>query len=194
MNSSDAQFSMAHLDTEALNIILQGCRKRERAAQHRLYKQFYPYGMSIAIRYVDNENEAISILNDAFMKVFKHIDRYDESQAFKPWFRRILVNTALNQIKKNRKYRLEIDMENAKEVADREEILSRISYQELIGLVQSLSLAYRTVFNMYVIDGYKHQEIAQKLGISESTSKSNLVRAREKLRSLLTEKLALKHV
>lgn len=185
---------MARLDTAKLNIILQGCRKRKRADQHALYKAFYPYGMSVAIRYVENQNEATSILNDAFMKVYKNIDRYDANQPFKPWFRRILVNTALNQIKKNHKYRVEIDMDNAKEIADREEILSRISYQELIGLVQSLSLAYRTVFNMYVIDGYKHQEIAEKLGITESTSKSNLVRAREKLRKLLTDKLALKHV
>lgn len=184
---------MSQYQHTELIAILRGCRKQKRSSQHALYRLFYAYGMSICIRYVENENEAISIMNDAFLKVYRNINRFDESKSFKPWFRKILVNTAINHIKKNHKYRAELPMENAKEIADREEILSRISYQELIALVQSLSLSYRTVFNMYVIDGFKHHEIAAELGISVGTSKSNLVRAREKLRQLLTEKLDLNH-
>ena len=84
-------------------------------------------------------------------------------------------------------------MENAKDIAAREEILSQISYQELIKLVQSLTTSYRTVFNMYVIDGFRHEEIARTLGISESTSKSNLVRARRKLQDLLQQQLDIKN-
>lgn len=179
-----------HTDQD-LPEILDGCLKRQRSSQHDLYKLFYGYGMSVAIRYMDEENEAISIVNDAFLKVFKNVKQFDHQQAFRPWFRRIVVNTALNQIKKNDKYRKETGMDNAKDIADREEILSQINYQELVALVQSLTTSYRAVFNMYVIDGFRHDEIAKTLGISVSTSKSNLVRARRKLRDLLEQKITL---
>lgn len=150
--------------------------------------------MSVAIRYMEEKEQALSVVNDAFLKVFKHIKQYDEDKPFKPWFRKILVNTAINQLKKQQKYRKEFAMEKAKDIADREEILSQIHYQELIALVQSLTLSYRTVFNMYVIDGFRHEEIAQTLGITVSTSKSNLVRARRKLRGLIQQKIEIKNV
>ncbi|MEO0686788.1 MAG: sigma factor, partial [Cyanobacteria bacterium J06649_11] len=105
-----------HQHTE-LKEILRGCSKERRSSQHALYRLFYAYGMSICIRYVENENEAISILNDAFLKVFRNINRFDFEQPFKPWFRKILVNTAINNIKKKHKYRAEVPMENAKEIA-----------------------------------------------------------------------------
>lgn len=169
--------------------IIFGCHKRNRASQNALYRLYYPYGMSICMRYVDNESEAISIVNDGFLKVFRNIKMYDTEKPFKPWFRKILVNTAINQLKKQKKFKMEVSMQEANNISTQEEALSRISYQELMGMVQSLSLAYRTVFNMYVIDGFKHQEIAEKLGITVSTSKSNLTRARAKLQSLVTEKM-----
>ena len=169
--------------------ILAGCRAGRRAAQHDLYKLYYGYGMSVAIRYVDQEAEAISVVNDAFLKVFNHIDSFKPDAPFKPWFRRITVNTSITYLKKQQKYRVETDIDAAKDLADREEILSRIGYTELIALVQSLSGAYRTVFNMYVIDGFKHEEIARQLGISISTSKTNLLRARRKLQDRLHQQL-----
>jgi RNA polymerase sigma-70 factor (ECF subfamily) len=147
--------------------------------------------MSVAIRYMEEKGLAISVVNDAFLKVFKNIKRYDEKQPFKPWFRKILVNTAISQLKKQQKYRLEFAMDEAKDIADREEILSKINYQELVTLVQSLTSSYRTVFNMYVIDGFRHEEIARTLGISVSTSKSNLVRARRKLQKLLQQQIEI---
>lgn len=172
-----------------LDVILRGCRHRQRQDQHQLYKLFYPYGLSIAIRYVDDKDQAISVVNDAFLKVFKNIKQFKEGAPFKPWFRKILVNTAINQLKKQQKYRKEIAMDEAKDIADREEILSQINYRELVALVQSLTSSYRTVFNMYVIDGFRHDEIAKTLGITVSTSKSNLVRARRKLREILQHKI-----
>ena len=174
-----------------LPIILAGCRKRQRSSQHELYKLYYGYGMSVAIRYLEEESEALTAVNDAFMKVFKSIKQFDGTRPFKPWFRRIIINTALNRIKKHAKYRKETGMEEANDIADREEILCQINYQELVGLVQSLSTSYRAVFNMYVIDGFRHDEIAKTLGITVSTSKSNLVRARRKLRDLLEQKIAI---
>jgi len=175
-------------DTEFNQIIL-GCCKRERSSQNALYRLFYPYGMSIAIRYTDNKAEAISVVNDGFLKVFRNIKKFNTEQPFKPWFRKIVVNTAINHVKKQKKFKMEIGMDGTKHIPAREEILSHIGYKELMAMVQSLSMAYRTVFNMYVIDGFKHQEIAEKLGIGVSTSKSNLTRARAKLQELVTAKL-----
>jgi RNA polymerase sigma-70 factor (ECF subfamily) len=174
--------------TEFLQII-QGCRRQDRACQNALYRLFYPYGMSICIRYASSENEAISMLNDGFLKVFKNIKKFDTDQSFKPWFRRIVINTAINQIKKDKKFKREVGMDEVKNLSTSEDILSRIGYKELMAMVQSLSTAYRTVFNMYVIDGYKHREIAESLGISVATSKSNLARARAKLKDMLAAKL-----
>jgi len=161
-----------------LQDILAGCSKNERKAQHELYKLYYAYGMSVSIRYVNNEGEAIEILNDSFMKVFTNIKKFDTAHPFKSWFRKIVVNTALNHMKKNSKLKMQSELNEAIHVSDREDILSRIGYKELIKLVQSLSTAYRAVFNMYVIDGFKHEEISNALGISVGTSKSNLSKAR----------------
>ena len=169
--------------------IIQGCCNRNRKSQNALYRLFYPYGMSICIRYVDSEAAAVSVVNDGFLKVFRNVKKYDSKKPFKPWFRKILVNTAINQLKKQKKFKMEVSMDEAKNISTREDALSRIGYQELMAMVQSLSLAYRTVFNMYVIDGFKHQEIAEKLGITVSTSKSNLTRARAKLQGLVSEKI-----
>ncbi len=169
--------------------VLAGCRKQLRESQHALYKMFYGYGMSVAIRYVKNEEEAISVVNDSFMKVFKGIKSFDLKKSFKPWFRRIVVNTAINHIQKQSKFEVESKIEEAGEVAAREEILSQINYEDLIRMVQSLGFKYRTVFNLYVIDGFKHEEIAKTLGITVSTSKSNLSRARHRMRELLKEQI-----
>jgi RNA polymerase sigma-70 factor (ECF subfamily) len=177
-------------DSEILAII-EGCRNRKRDSQHALYKKFYGYGMSITVRYVSDEDEAISIVNDAFMKVFRKVRSYDESRAFKPWFRKIVVNTAINYVTSQKKYRLEFNMDQEELAASRENILSQIAYRELVAVVQSLSVAYRTVFNMYVLDGFSHKEIAEELGISESTSKANLARARAKLREILLAKISV---
>lgn len=173
-----------------LHNLLKGSAKWDRNSQHELYRLYYPYGMSIAIRYMQNEIDAISVVNDGFMKVFKNIKGFDTSKPFKPWFRRILVNTALTQISKDeRRTTQESSMEIGSEYPDRENIISQIGYRELMSLVQSLSSSYRAVFNMYVIDGFTHEEIASSLGISISTSKSNLSRARTKLQSLVTLQL-----
>lgn len=174
--------------------IIEGCCEWDRNMQNALYQLFYSYGMSICIRYVESEPEAISVLNDGFLKVFRNIKRYKQDQPFKPWFRRIVVNTAIDYVKSQQRFKIEMSMEEAKNVPTTEDILSRINYKELMAMVQSLSAAYRTVFNMYVIDGFKHEEIADILGISVSTSKSNLTRARARLQDLLSNKLDDRYV
>ncbi len=144
--------------------------------------------MSIVYRYVTEKDEAHAILNEGFLKVFQNLEKFDQSQDFKPWFKTILINTALNYIKKMKKFKVETPIEQAYEVSVSEVILNKLHYNELIEMVQSLTTAYRTVFNLYVVDGYSHDEIASKLGITVSTSKSNLSRAKEKLREILTSK------
>jgi len=176
-----------------IQTILKGCHKQDRKAQHELYKLYYAYGMSVGIRYVKSEGDAIEVLNDSFMKVFSNIKKFDTTQSFKPWFRKIVVNTALNHMKKNKKFKLQADLDEAYHISTKEEILSKIGYKELIKLVQSLSTAYRTVFNMYVIDGYKHEEISNELGISIGTSKSNLSKARSILQKKVINHLELQH-
>ena len=180
---------MAQNDPSHLLQILKGCCDKDRSSQNELYRLYYPYGMSVCSRYVKGKSQATVVLNEGFFKLFKNIKKFDKDRPFKPWFRRILVNTCINHIKKNKKFLNETNMEAARNISTSEEVLSRIGYQELMAMVQSLSSAYRTVFNMYVIDGFKHREIAVKLGISEGTSKSNLTRARANLRKLITKKL-----
>lgn len=115
---------------------------------------FYAYGMSITLRYADSRDQAAAILNDAFMKVFANIKKYDLDRPFKPWLRKIIVNTAINHYHKNKKSREWEDLEVAeKELGRKEAITSGISYEEIISMVQELTPAYRTVFNLYVIEG-----------------------------------------
>ncbi len=177
---------------ENIDPIILGCLKQERFSQQRLYQLFYAYGMSICIRYVRDEDEAILVLNDSFLKVFTRIQKFDRKRDFKPWFRVIVVNTAIDYVKRKKRLTMNVELNEASDATAREDILSRIGYQELIAMVQSLSLAYRTVFNMYVIDGFKHEEIARILGVTVGTSKSNLSKARVKLQKLVEESLNTK--
>lgn len=175
------------MESEALlNKIIKGCCKRRRKSQKELYKMFYGYGMSITLRYAESRDEAAEILNDAFMKVFTHIKDFNKDRSFKPWLRRIIINTAINHFHKNKKYR-EMDSVDIAEqsIGNREKILPGISYAEIIEMVQQLSPAYRTVFNLYVIEGFKHREIAKMLDIAVGTSKSNLAKAKRNLQAIL---------
>jgi RNA polymerase sigma-70 factor (ECF subfamily) len=186
---------MSNTDQQAFISLLKGCRKQNRQSQNGLYKLYYSYAMSICIRYVNQEADAISVVNQGFLQVFKNIKKFDTEKPFKPWFRRILVNAAINHIRMQERFKMENNaIEEANNFRSEEEILSKIAYKDLMAMVQSLSSMYRTVFNMYVIDGYKHHEIAGILGITESTSKSNLTRARAKLKEMITLKLNNPHV
>nr|WKN36583.1 sigma-70 family RNA polymerase sigma factor [Tunicatimonas sp. TK19036] len=175
--------------------LIQGCIDHQRDSQQQLYQQFYGYGMSICLRYTRNEDEAIEVLNDGFMKVYQGLKGFDTSKSFPAWFRRILINTAINHYHKTKKYQNHEPIESQVEVlADDSNIISRLSYEEIFALIQQLSPMYRTVFNLYVIDGYTHEEISEALGISIGTSKSNLSRARAQLRVMLkkNERVACK--
>lgn len=169
-----------------LDKTIKGCCKRRRRSQKELYKMFYGYGMSITLRYAESRDEAAEILNDAFMKVFTNIKDFNLDKPFKPWLRRIIINTAINHYHKNKRYHEMDSVDLAEETLGRDEkIIPGISYEEIIEMVQQLSPAYRTVFNLYVIEGFKHREIAEMLDIAVGTSKSNLAKAKRNLQAIL---------
>lgn len=150
---------------------------------------FYAYGMSITMRYAQSRDEAAAILNDAFMKIFENIKDYDTNRPFRPWLRRIIINTAINHFHRTKNNHDFQRLEHATngELKDEETITSGISYTEIINMIQQLTPAYRTVFSLYVIEGYKHKEIAEKLDIAVGTSKSNLSKAKKNLQTILEE-------
>lgn len=174
-----------------LKKILKGCRKRQRDSQRDLYRMYYAYGMSIALRYSGSRDQAVVILNDAFIKVFDSIHKYDLKRPFEPWLRKIIVNTAIDHYHREKKYDKEfINPELLdKNLEDKEAIISGISYDEIVEMIRRLSPAYRAVFNLHVIEGYSHEEIAEMLGISIGTSKSNLAKAKRNLRVILEKNL-----
>jgi len=171
-----------------LEVLLEGCRIGNAKSQELLYRQFYGYAMSVCLRYSQTQEEAVEIVNDGFMKVFNHVDKIDLTKSFKNWLRRIMVNTALDYYRQNHKHNNHADIQAAEYlVRDVKDASSDLTYKELLGLVQKLSPAYRTVFSLFVIDGYSHQEIGEMLEISVGTSKSNLARARINLREMLSK-------
>ncbi len=156
-------------------------QKGKTAAQKMIYSRFYGYGMSISIRYAQNEAEAEEILNDTYIKVFKNLDKYSPNLSFKAWFRRILINTSIDYHRKYQKYHHTLGITHAQGVSIETDAISEMSAQEILILVQDLAPSYRMVFNLYVIEGYKHKEIGEKLGITEATSRATLATARHKL-------------
>ena len=168
-----------------LDELIKGCIRHDRASQKLLYKQFYGYSMSICMRYTRNREDAYEVLNDAFMKVFTRIEQYDFKYAFKSWLRRILINTSIDCIKKEQKNRNQLGIEDLNLPSHAISQDHKQHHEELLMLVQQLSPAYRSVFNLFVMDGYDHKDIARMLGISVGTSKSNLAKARQRLKELL---------
>lgn len=168
-----------------LQILLSGCEKNDRKSQKLLYKQFYGYAMSICFRYTHNEDDAMEVLNDAFMKVFTRIKQFDKSRSFKSWFRRILINTAIDHLKREMNYQNQLNIEDYEIKGHEWQADEHLMNEDLVQLIQKLSPAYRTVFNLFVIDGYSHEDISKMMQISVGTSKSNLAKARMKLREML---------
>lgn len=164
-----------------LTNILKGCKKGKLKYQELLYKQFYGYGMSVSLRYSYSKEEAVEILNDSFLKVFNNIDKYNTKQEFKPWFRRIIINTAIDYYRKNSKIKLLNEPES--EIELEPEATDNLNVEDILKLLNDLPEIYRLTFNLYEIEGYKHEEIAEMLSIAVSSSRANLTRAKKMLRS-----------
>lgn len=180
---------MSEHNSAAILDLLDGCLQGNRRSQELLYKQFYGYAMGLCLRYAQNRDEAADILNDGFFKIFTRLETFDSARPFKTWLGRVMINTALDHYRREVRHRVYEDVQAAENaVAVQEDALSRLAYEDLIGLVQQLPSSYRTVFNLAVLDGYTHDDIARELGISVGASKSNLSRAREKLKGMISKK------
>jgi RNA polymerase sigma factor (sigma-70 family) len=166
--------------------VLEGCIKNNRKDQELLYKQFYGPMMALCIRYTRNEEDAIEVLHNGFLKVFRHLGTYDVAKAsLYTWIKTIVVNSAIDFIRSKQKFGTTIELTEMQEVAMDNEAIQRMSATELLQLVRQLPNATQTVFNLYVVEGYNHREIGELLGISEGTSKWHLSEARKQLQQLL---------
>ncbi len=166
---------------------ITACVNKERWAQKQLYETHYSKMMGVCLRYSNNREDALDILHDGFLKVFNNISKYQPGTSISAWIRRIMVNTSIDFYRKNIRRRTE-DIEQAFDLSGTDaDAISQCSEREILIAVQTLSPAYRTVFNLYVIEGFSHKEIATQLGITESTSRSNLVKARLKLKGILAK-------
>ena len=177
------------MNNNRFTLIIEGCRRHDRAFQKELYQLFYQYTLKVGLNYASSLEEAREIVNDVFLKVFSKIEQYNPEQSFKPWLNKITVYTAIDYYRKNIKNELVTeDLEFMPEVEDTSDnALAQISAEELRSLVQQLSPACRAAINLYAIEGYEHHEIAAMLDISVGTSKSNLFKARAKLKTLLQQ-------
>lgn len=173
-----------------LHQLIQDCVAGKRQAQSRLYKQFAPLMFTVCLRYSRNREEAEETLQEGFVKVFEHLNQYKYAGSFEGWIRKIMVNCALEKYRRKSQLHAIVPIEKAEEQpVSHEEALSVLGTKELLQMVQQLPSVYRMVFNLYVFEGMKHREIAELLGISEGTSKSNLFDARAILQKLIAQNM-----
>lgn len=167
------------------NKVLKGCSRGDLKAQEYLFKQYYGYVMSIALRFSSCYENALEITNDSFLKIFREIESHHTDREFKAWVRKIVVNAAIDYYRRDKKNGIEISIELAYDEPVDESVIDNLSAEEIIKLINSLPMKYRYTFNLFEIEGYSHDEIALQLGITASTSRSNLARAKKMLRQII---------
>lgn len=174
--------------------LIKDCINRNRRSEYELYKLTYSYLMSICVRYTRNQDLAKEILNVGFLKILNNLDKYKEEIPFKAWIRRIMINTLIDEYRKNKKQSEVIDYveeyyDNS-EYAELNSALDRINTAKIHELITKLPPMAQQVFNLFVVDGYSHKEIAEMLSIEEGTSKWHLNSARTKLKEMLEQIVA----
>ena len=175
---------------EELSQLIADCRAEKRRAQHRLFKLFYGEVMAVCMRYAKDEDEAQDMLSEGFIKIFANLEKFTEG-SFKAWIKRVAVNTAIDYQRKYKTLTQMTDIDEFSEIEiqsyDENTALSKISTDELLGLIQKLPTTTRSVFNLYVFEGYPHAEIAKILQMKEGTSHWHLNFARTKLKEMIKE-------
>ena len=166
--------------------LIAGCLSGNRQAQRQLYETYSRRFMAICIRYLKDQEQAEDVMIQSFMKIFEKLSQFKGKGSFEGWMKRIVVTQALMTIRSNRNLALSVSLEEAMGNLETTAELTQLEAAELMELVQSLPLGYRTVFNLFAIEGYSHQEIGELLGITASTSKSQLNRARSVLKEKIT--------
>jgi len=172
--------------------ILQGCIKNDAIAQRELYNKYSPKMLAVCYRFAHNREDAEDMLQEGFIKVFLQIHTFENRGAFEGWVRRIIVHTCINILKKNKKFNESVDIVHAIAMQVREEsIPSIIQAKQIVECIRMLPMGYRTVLNLYAVEGYSHREIAEMLDIEESTSRSQYTRAKAMLEEILIRKKIL---
>ena len=173
-------------ENEHINEIIAGCKKNERKAQERLYRSFYQSMMNLCVRYTKDEDDAKLVLNTGFLKVFKNIEKYDSQKAvLYTWIRTIVVNSCLDHIKSKQNTIIANELQEDDTAYVEAEVNSKVDVSEILHLIRNLPASTQAVFNLYIIEGYSHKEIAELLQISEGTSKWHLSEARKNLKMQL---------
>jgi RNA polymerase sigma factor (sigma-70 family) len=169
--------------------IINGCLKNEPSAQERLYSLYSRRMMAVCLRYTHSRFEAEDIFHEAFVKVFANIHSW-KGGSFEGWMRRIFVNTAINHYHQNRKYFDHVDSSHAETMlSSNDNVIGEMSTQELMAIVNAMPDGYKLIFNLYVVEGYNHGEIAEMLNIAEGSSKSQLSKAKGYLKKLIEDRL-----
>jgi RNA polymerase sigma-70 factor (ECF subfamily) len=173
--------------------LVQGCKQQNPAAQRELYNRYSGKMLSVCYRYAQDRSDAEDMLQEAFIKVFTQIHTFRSDGAFEGWMRRIVVHTCINQLKKNKKFAYHLDVETAHHLHHREEtVASLMQARQVVECIRALPVGYRTVLNLFAIEGYTHREIGEMLDIEESTSRSQYTRAKGILETVLFKKGILK--
>jgi RNA polymerase sigma-70 factor (ECF subfamily) len=167
--------------------LIAGCKKQKPKAQKAIYEKMAGKMLGVCVRYLHDREEAEHVMIGAMVKVFEKIEQYSGNGSFEGWVRRIMVNECLMYIRKNRAMSLEVDIEEVYSEPNLEQLENQLESEDLMRLIGELPVGYRTVFNLYAIEGYNHAEIAERLGINENTSKSQLSRARKILQKRLVD-------
>ncbi|MDB4414945.1 sigma-70 family RNA polymerase sigma factor [Saprospiraceae bacterium] len=164
--------------------IIQGCRKQDRHAQQALYQRYSPKMFGVCKRYLKNHEDAEDVLVEGLFKAISKIEMYKGDGSFEGWIRRIIVNEALMHLRKNKNFKMTVEISNI-EIQSFITIQDELEAQDIYNLLDKLPTGYRTIFNLYVVEGFKHREIAEQLNISINTSKSQLILAKKRLQKLV---------
>ena len=170
-----------------IQILIDGCLKNDRKAQEHLYKRFYKAMMTLCARYTKDHNDALEVLNDAFLKIFKQIGQYEAAKAsLYTWMRKIVINTAIDFLRKQQVvHNMEVLLAEGDDPGIENEAIQKMNGEELLKMIRQLPATTRLVFNLYAIDGFSHREIASLLGISAGTSRWHLSDARRQLKVIV---------
>src|ERR671921_232002 len=172
-----------------VDALIIGCLHNDPTAQRELYNRFSPKMLSVCYRFAQSREDAEDMLQEGFIKVFSQVHTFQNKGAFEGWIRRIMVHTCINHLKKNKKFNESVDIIHATGVQVREEsIPSIVQAKQIVECIRLLPLGYRTVLNLYAIEGYSHKEIATMLDVEESTSRSQYTRAKQMLEDILIKK------
>jgi len=178
-------FRKSSFNERDLPSILAACQAGDPRAQRTLFRQFFGYAKSVCLRYTASAEEAEDVLNESFLKVFQRLDQYDGIHPFRAWLRSILINTALSYYRKYHKLETETGSDKEMEVPFEDDVVDRLTAEEIMGLVQQLPATPRTVFSLHVVDGYSLREIAELLQLNEATVRSHFLRARIRLQEAI---------